>query len=124
MTGRPRRSLGDLYEGRCGVPGAGRLQGPDYVRGLAGEPSQSGTGARRRDFRTVPGYRRDPAAAHDYHTGEELPGDSLTGIPVPAAPWWFDNPALFNCRVSYGLDYKVTCARRDLDQPSDRPPDH
>ncbi len=54
---------------------------------------------------------------------EALPGDSLPGRPVPAAPWWFDDPRLFRCSVSYGLDYKVTCIRRTNDRPGGGPGD-
>lgn len=55
--------------------------------------------------------------------GEGLPstGDSLPGVPVRPAPWWFDNPDLFQCSVSYGLEYKVTCVRRTNDLPRDGP---
>ena len=52
---------------------------------------------------------------------EELPGDSLPGIPIPAAPWWFNNPDLFQCSLSHGVEYKVTCVRRDNDRPGDGP---
>ena len=55
--------------------------------------------------------------------GEELPGDSLPGSPVPAAPWWFGDPRLFRCGVSYGLEYNVTCIRRNNDRPGDGPGD-
>ena len=52
--------------------------------------------------------------------GEELPGgDSLPGVEVPPAPWWFDNPTLFRCSVSRGVEYKVTCVRRNNDTPRD-----